>query len=223
MSRNKFLVGIYLMLFISICSFAQIKVACVGNSITYGATITNREHNSYPAQLDSILGEGWDVKNFGISGTTLLKNGDRPYWKNKAFTEAKEFCPDVVIIKLGTNDTKPQNWKFKNEYVADYTAMINEFKALPSKPVIFICFPVPAYPERWGIRDSIIRVDVIPMVKKVGKINDVKIIDLYKPLSNHAEWFLDKIHPNAIGAGEMAKVIDKVLVKNKKKIEKRKK
>lgn len=204
-----------------ISTFAQIKVACVGNSITYGATIKNRQHNSYPAQLDSILGEGWEVRNFGISGSTLLKNGDRPYWKQKAFNEAKEFIPDVVIIKLGTNDTKPQNWKYKDEFVSDYIEMINEFNALSSKPYIFICFPVPAYPGYWGICDSTIRIGVIPKVKEVASKANVKIINLYKPLSNHAAWFPDKIHPNADGAAEMARVIKKVLLKNKKKIIKR--
>jgi acyl-CoA thioesterase I len=207
-----------LFIFSQLFAFSQIKVACVGNSITFGATITNRQHYSYPAQLDSFLGEGWEVKNFGISGTTMLKNGDRPYWKQKAFTNAKDYNPDVVIIKLGTNDTKPQNWKFKNEYVADYTSMIDEFRTLPSKPMIFICFPVPAFPEYWGIRDSIIRADVIPLIKEVAKKNHVKIINLYKPLKKHADWFPDKIHPNAAGAGLMANVIEKVLVKNKKKI-----
>ena len=218
MHLRKLLLHTIIILFTSICSFAQIRVACVGNSITFGAAIENREQNSYPAQLGKLLGNDWEVKNFGVSGTTLLKNGDRPYWKQKAFIDAKDFNPDVVVIKLGTNDTKPQNWKFKNEYIIDYTSLILEFRALPSKPIVFMCFPVPAYPERWGISDSIIRIDVIPMIKKIGKNNKVKIINLYKPLSNHADWFPDKIHPNAIGAGEMAKVINKVLLKNKKKI-----
>lgn len=216
------LIIIYLMFFIILYSFTQIKVACVGDSITFGFTIENRDQNSYPAQLGHLLGKSWDVKNFGVIGATLLKKGDNPYWKQKAFTEAKDFNPDVVIIKLGTNDTKPENWKFKNEYIADYTSMINEFRELPSKPYIFICMPVPAYAKSWGISDSIIRVDIIPMIKSIGKKNNVPIIDLYKPLNKHAEWFTDKIHPNVIGAREMAKVINKILLKNIKKIEKRK-
>jgi len=195
----------------------------VGNSITFGSAIENRQHYSYPAQLDSILGEGWEVRNFGVSGATLLKNGDRPYWKQKAFEGTKEFNPDVIIIKLGTNDTKPHNWKLKDEFVADYIAMINEFKSISSKPFIFICLPVPAYPERWGISDSTITVGVIPFVKKVAKSTKVNLIDLHTPLSNHADWFPDLIHPNAEGAGEIARTIRNVLLKNKKKIEKRKK
>jgi acyl-CoA thioesterase I len=222
MTKLKFIGCFYLIFFTSIYGFAQIKVACVGNSITYGATIKNRDHLSYPAQLDSILGEGWEVKNFGVSGSTLLKNGDRPYWKQKAYNEAKNFNPDVVIIKLGTNDTKPQNWKFQNEFISDYIAFIDTFRSLSSKPIIFICFPVPAYPERWGISDSTIRIGVIPKIKIISKKAKTPIIDLYKPLTNHSEWFPDKIHPDANGAGEMAKVIRGVLVKNKSKIEKRK-
>lgn len=209
------------MLFTVFCSFSQIKVACVGNSITFGFGLENRDVNSYPAQLGKLLGSDWVVGNFGNSGCTLLKQGDRPYWIQKTFEEAKSMNPDVVIIKLGTNDTKPHNWKYKDEFIADYSALIKEFKALPSKPVVFICLPVPVYPERWGINDSTVLTGLIPFVKKIGKLNHVQVIDLYKPLSNHAEWFPDKVHPNATGAGVMAGVIDKVLLKNKKKILKR--
>jgi acyl-CoA thioesterase I len=218
MKLKKLFVAIYLMLFTAFCSFSQIKVACVGNSITFGFGLENRDVNSYPAQLGKLLGSDWVVGNFGNSGCTLLKHGDRPYWVQKTFEEAKNMNPDVVIIKLGTNDTKPHNWKYKDEFIADYTALINEFKALPSKPIVFICLPVPVYPERWGINDSTVRAGLIPFVKKIGKLNHVQVIDLYKPLSNHAEWFSDKVHPNATGAGVMAGVIDKVLLKNKKKI-----
>lgn len=59
------------------------RVACVGDSITYGAGIADRDRDSYPAQLASMLGDKWVVKNFGHSGATLLKNGDLPYVKTK--------------------------------------------------------------------------------------------------------------------------------------------
>jgi lysophospholipase L1-like esterase len=96
--------------------------------------------------------------------------------------------------------------------------MIDELRGLPSKPYIIICLPVPAFPERWGIRDSIIKVDLIPMIKKVSEHKNVDLINLYKPLSSHAEWFPDKIHPNAEGAQKMAEIISKKLIKVKKKI-----
>jgi lysophospholipase L1-like esterase/pimeloyl-ACP methyl ester carboxylesterase len=190
---------------------APIKVACIGNSITYGSGIADRPRDSYPSQLQRMLGEKWDVKNFGVGGRTMLKKGDRPFWNEEAYSQAKAFLPDVVIIKLGTNDTKPQNWRYSNEFYADYKAMIKELKALASHPQIFVCEPVPAYATQWGINDSIIVHGVIPTVKKLAKEEKLSVIDLHTALSGKTELFPDHIHPNPEGAGLMAKTIYKAL------------
>lgn len=200
--------------------FCQIKVACIGNSITFGHGLKREE--TYPAQLQKILGDEWNVQNFGVSGRTLLRNGDYPYVKEKAYADAKAFAPDVVLIKLGTNDAKPQNWKFEKEFTADYSAMIEELQALPSKPLIILCLPVPAYGINFNINDSIVNHQLVFKVTDVASLKKLQLIDLHKPLSNHPEWFPDKIHPNAAGAEEMAKVIAKKLKSNRKKINKRK-
>lgn len=206
----------FLTIFISsLSAFAQIKVACIGNSITYGYGYNNPK--SYPSQLDSLLGEGWEVKNFGVPGATMLRNGDNPYYKLKAYADARAFNPDVVIIKLGTNDSKPQNWQYKDDFQKDYDSLIAELRALPSKPFIVLCTPVPAYSHGWGIRDSVIK-EEIPIVKKLVKKNHLKLINLYRPLSNHADWFPDGIHPNEYGLKEMATVIAVSLRQFEKKI-----
>ena len=189
------------------CYPETIRVACVGDSITYGAGIKFRSIDSYPAQLGRMLGDKWQVRNFGVSGATMLKNGDKPYWSQQAIGDAMAYNPNVVIIKLGTNDTKPQNWKFKSEFVSDYVDMIDRLRELPAEPRIWICAPVPAYQERWGISDERIKDEVLPLVEKVGQKRDVPIIDLYKPLSGKPEMFPDQIHPNAEGAYYMAKEI----------------
>ena len=111
-----------------------IRVACIGDSITYGAGIKDREHNHYPAQLGRLLGPRWDCRNFGVSGDTLLRRGDMPYWDESAYREALGFDPHVVIIKLGTNDSKPQNWKYADAFEQDYKDLIRSFAALPSSP-----------------------------------------------------------------------------------------
>ncbi len=132
----------------------KVKVACVGDSITYGAGVEGREKNCYPAVLGGILGDKYDVRNFGVNGATLLKKGDGPWWKTGAFKSATEFVPDIVIIKLGSNDTKPQNWKHKDEFEADYKALIEHFKGLASKPKIYVALPVPALKENFGINEK---------------------------------------------------------------------
>jgi acyl-CoA thioesterase-1 len=144
---------------------AKIKVACVGDSITYGAGIQDRDKNSYPAQLGEILGADWEVKNFGVNGHTLLSKGNAPYIKSHQYRAALAFQPDVVIIKLGTNDSKPNNWSHKSEFIGDYLRMIDSFRKLESQPVVWICKPVPVFPEQWGISDQVVREEIIPFAE----------------------------------------------------------
>src|SRR5688572_3601838 len=120
----------------------RVRVACVGDSITYGAAVEKRDQNCYPVVLGNLLGASHDVRNFGVSGATLLKKGDKPYWKEKAFQLAGDFGPNIVILKLGTNDTKPQNWKYKDEFEADARALAHHFKALPSRTKGLLALPV---------------------------------------------------------------------------------
>ena len=193
---------------------STMRIACVGDSITYGATIRDRANNCYPKVLGNLLGENYTVRNFGVNGATLLKNGDRPYWKLKAFNEVTKFGPNVVIVKLGTNDTKPQNWgKVGKEFETDLRAMIAHFQKQQNKPAIYLCFPVPVYQTRWGINEKTVTGSVIPIIRKVAKDTNLPIVDLYQALSGKPEMFPDKIHPNAAGAKVMAKTIHYVLKK----------
>jgi len=203
-----------LLLTTSLCFTAEAqtpkRIACIGDSITYGHGIRDRKM-TYPAQLERLMGEGCTVGNFGVSARTLLKKGDHPIWREKKFQQALAFRPDAVLIKLGTNDTKPHNWKHKDELAGDLKEMIGRFAKLPSKPTVYVCLPVPAFPERWGIRDSVIREELIPILRRVATAEGAEVIDLYGPLSGKKQFFPDKVHPNAEGAGLMAKEIHRAL------------
>ena len=198
-------------------AMAQIKVACIGNSITYGSGIENRELFSYPAQLQIMLGDAWEVQNFGVSGATMLKKGNKPYWEESKFEEALTYKPDVVIIKLGTNDTKPYNWKYGNEYEADYQAMIDRLLE-NSNPVIFLCKPVPAYEVNFDIRGEVVENELVPVVERLAGRNNLTCIDLFTPFENLEMLFPDKIHPNGHGAALMAGIIAPHLIKNQQSI-----
>ena len=184
-----------------------IRVACVGDSITFGLGIEDRTKNSYPARLGQFLGEKWRVRNFGVSCATMLKKGNKPYGQQQAFHDALAFQPHVVIIKLGTNDAKPPNRQFQEDFEDDYNEMIHEFAELASRPKIWICLPLPAYSNNWGIRDSVIRTELIPAIRKIARARHVPVIDLYQPFRNQMHFFLDNVHPNAQGAFLVAKII----------------
>ena len=121
-----------------------VKVACTGNSITYGSGIDNRELNSYPAQLQRMLGDGYMVSNFGKPGATLLNKGHRPYMQQDEFRQALKFAGDVVVIHLGINDTDPRDWpNYRDYFVTDYLALIDSFKVVNPKARILIARMTP--------------------------------------------------------------------------------
>ncbi|OHB63801.1 MAG: hypothetical protein A2168_07105 [Planctomycetes bacterium RBG_13_50_24] len=185
-------------------------VACVGDSITYGSGISNRQYDSYPAQLGRMLQKfdnQWQTQNFGVSGATLLRNGDLPYVQQGAYNQALSARPDAVIIMLGTNDSKSWNWVYKDDFVSDYIFLLDAFAELPSKPKIWICKPVPAFNDNFGITNAVIKDEIIPMIDQIAELRDVEVIDLYTPLINASSMFPDGIHPNAGGAKLMAEAI----------------
>ena len=203
------------LLFLGLISFMTaraaepIKVACVGDSITQGAGAKSGQ--SYPSQLQALLGEGYKVGNFGVSGRTLLKKGDFPYWKEKKYQEALAMEPAIVVIMLGTNDTKPQNWKFEAEFADDYRELVKSFQSLKSKPKVFVCRPVPVPGKgNYGINEENIQKE-IPRVDALAKELGCGVIDMHAALVKTPELLPDRVHPNTLGAGEMAKAAAKAI------------
>ena len=188
-----------------------IRIACVGNSITYGAGIPNRDRDSYPAVLGQMLGRTYDVRNFGFSARTLLMKGDHPYMKEKMFTDVQSFNPNILIIKLGTNDSKPQNWAHKKDFVKDMQTMINTFRGLPAKPKVYLCYPPKVHKLQYTINDSIIVNGIIPLIKQLARKNKLEIIDLHTATEGMPEHFPDYVHPDAVGAHQIAETVYKAV------------
>ena len=211
-----------IMFALSLCSMAQdcnkkcdsdsccdvVRVACIGNSITEGFGLAFPSSQSWPAVLQQMLGERFDVKNCGISARTLLNSGDLPYTKEKQWNDAKSFLPDIVIVKLCTNDSKPWNWKHKDEFLRDYQLMIDTLKALSSHPCIYLCTPIHSENVEWGIRDSVITKEIAPLVRLLVCRNKLKLIDLNILFPNDQKLLLDDgVHPNVDGSKRLAEII----------------
>ncbi|MFO7446679.1 MAG: GDSL-type esterase/lipase family protein [Ignavibacteriaceae bacterium] len=188
-----------------------IRVACVGNSITEGIALTNPAMDSYPVDLGRFLGGDYTVRNFGKSGRTLLKKGDFPIWNEQVFTDAINFDPNIIIIMLGTNDSKPQNWVYKDEFLSDYCAMIDTFKQGAANPEIFVCYPLPAFSSAYDIRDTIIVADIIPIIEHIVDSLNVSLIDFYSPFLDKGHLLPDGIHPLVEGSELMAKIVYEAL------------
>lgn len=195
---------------------AQTKVACVGNSVTYGMGIEDRTQ-VYPTQLQNKLGNSYEVKNFGHSGATLLKKGHRPYNTLPEYKAALDFKPDIVIIHLGLNDTDPRNWsRFRDEFIKDYISLIDTFKAVNPKAEVMICRMTPIFHTHSRFKSS--TRDWYWQIQKaieiVAETQNVHLIDLHTPLYSHPELLPDALHPNGTGAGIIAETVYKSITKN---------
>ena len=201
-----------------------IRVACIGNSITHGSGIDMQEQRAYPAQLQQLLGSDYNVRNFGVGGRTMLQKGDHPYMQETAWADAQSFRPDIVVIKLGTNDSKDYNWNaHKQDFEGDMQTMIDALRPMvpkldkrgrptkkmvrADKPQIFLCTPVKPFRDKWGITDSVVVSEVIPAIRRVAQRNGLPVIDLYPVITDQVDMTSDMIHPNDQGAAKMAKAV----------------
>jgi lysophospholipase L1-like esterase/fibronectin type 3 domain-containing protein len=190
-------------------ALAQIKVACVGDSITAGMGLANAGTQSYPAQLQLLLGGGYMVGNFGLSGATLLKQSDFTYWNTSQHTGSLAYSPNIVVIMLGTNDTKSWNWNATN-FAADYNDLIAQYQALPTQPKVYICLSPSVFtPNAFGTTfdPAFVQNTLVPAIRSVATSNGVRLIDNNTPLLNHPELFSDGVHPTAQGAGVIAATV----------------
>jgi len=204
--RNTF-IGLFLCAALQIHA-GTIKVACIGDSITAGAGSTGGQ--TYPVQLQALLGAGYQVTNYGVSGRTMLGPGfgDFPYVLEPNYTASSTAQPNIVIIKLGTNDSKPQNWANKVQFEADARAMVTHYATLASKPQVYLVLPCPVYNAGCcQITSPIVQDEVVPMLANVAVVTATPVIDVNTAMSNHPELFVDNVHPNNAGYALLAQTV----------------
>lgn len=195
-----------LLLFACIPLAAQVKITCVGASITEGARIQNPQENSYPGQLQSLLGKNYKVNNYGVSGTTMLRKGDYSYWGTDAYKNALKSNPDIVFIDLGGNDAKGVNRPFYNELEDDTRSMIQSFKLLPSKPRIILMLPFVSFERDTNqIWDKMIVQEIIPRLRNAAYKESIEVLDMHSLLVDRNDLMPDGIHPEEKGSEIIAK------------------
>ncbi len=198
----------------------QIKVALVGDSVTYGHSIKNWPKNNYPALLSDALGDNYCVKSFGVSGSTVQPDGDQPYNVTKAYTWSHEFQPDILVFMLGSNDSKPENWHGEEKFKEEYLKLLETYTQVENPPVVLLCTPPTAYfPE--GITEGLSNYDVQPLIiediaeiiEGVAKQGDYLLININDLTENRRDLFgKDNVHPNNDGAKEIASAVYKFII-----------
>ena len=194
-----------------------IRVACIGNSVTYGYGHKHPAQTSYPTRLGEMLGDGYEVRNFGHSGATLLSRGHRPYIRQQAWRDALTFAPDKAIIHLGLNDTDPRNWpNWRDEFIPDYLALIDSLRAANPDVEVWVCRMTPIFHGhhrfKSGTRDW--HAQIQQAIEEVAQIAGVHLIDLHAPLYHRPDLFADALHPDAEGAMILAQTVYSAMTGN---------
>ncbi len=191
--------------------FSKTKVACIGNSVTYGYGHDNPAETSYPSQLAKMLGDDYEVGNFGKSGATLLRKGHRPYNEQEEYKKALEFVPDIAIIHLGLNDTDPRNWKYyKREFISDYVALIEDIERVNPDVEIYICRMTPIFHWHHRFKKGTCEWywEIQATIENIAEnVAEVKLIDLQETLYHRPDLMPDALHPNPEGAKLIAQCV----------------
>lgn len=199
----------------------QIKVACVGDSITYGHGITNWAKENYPSVLQDLLGNDYCVNNYGVSGYCVQTDSDRPYISTDSYKESIAFEADILVFMLGTNDAKPYNWVDIDTFEADYTSLLTSYVENNSDVEVYLCTPATAFDDdettptsSFDIQPYVVE-QIAEFVREYALENGYHLIDINDVTKNKKDWFLsDLIHPNNLGAKEIAKEIYKHIKKD---------
>lgn len=189
---------------------AQIRVACVGNSITYGTGTDAPASMSWPAQMQRMLGPDYHIANFGRPGATLLRHGHNPYVLSPEFRRALDYRPDVVVMHLGVNDTDPRDWpEYGDEFVSDYVALIDSFRAVNPDARILVArlSPLTSKHRRFRSGTRVWRQKVTGAVEAVAEATGAELIDFDEPLRDHRGLIGDAVHPDVRGYRLLARAV----------------
>ena len=193
-------------------------IACVGDSVTYGCTLPLFFLRRYPAVLQRLIGSEAQIAAFAVNDRTLQDTGNKPFRKERAFRQSKEFRPDTVVILLGTNDSKDSNWISAEAFRRQYAELIAAYRALSPAPRIVICTPPCAFKpiNRFFYITNDAKLDRIPeiaaLVRAVAEEQDLESADLYALTEGRRELFgPDGLHPNAAGAKLIADTVYRAL------------
>ena len=184
------------------------KVACIGDSITYGFQLGDNSPNSYPGQLQSLLGGGYQILNYGINGMTLMRGTGRTYRDTGYFRISQEEQPGLVLIMLGTNDVNPLHWN-ATRFEAELEEFVMVYQRLDSVQGVYLLLPPPMASNSLN---RTLTNELIPIYKRVAARAGVKVIDVNAAFQGKPGLIQDGVHPTVEGYGVIAQTVYKALV-----------
>lgn len=186
----------------------QIKVACVGDSITYGHGIKDWENNNYPVVLQGLLGDEYHVRSFGVSGRAVQDDSDQPYTALEFYDQSLEYDADIVVFMMGSNDSKPENWHGEDAYREALCSLLDSYGdariILCTPPACFFVDDEPGTTTSHDLQPAVAE-EIAQIVRDVAAERGYVLVDIYELTAANQQWFeADGVHPNNEGAAAIA-------------------
>ncbi|HXA45572.1 MAG TPA: discoidin domain-containing protein, partial [Candidatus Angelobacter sp.] len=189
-----------------VASARPIRITCVGASDVSSPTPYGTPN--WPVYIAPMLGYEYAITNCGASGTTMIQAGNAPYWNTAQYTDGLNSSPDIVIIMLGSNDSKPYNWIYQTNYTPDYEELISQYRNLPSHPRIYLNTLLTVYGDgNYDIVGPIVDGQLCPIIKQIALDEGLPVIDVNTATENMPQNFPDNIHPDIAGAMVVAQTV----------------
>lgn len=194
----------------------QIKIACAGDSTTYGHGISGWPKNNYPTVLQNLLGDGYHVNNYGVSSFAVQESADRSYRTLPHYQESLTYDADFVVFMMGSNDSKPENWKGAEAFRTDLLTLLDSYG---DAEIILCTLPSAFFLE--GQTEGVTEHDIQPLIvdeiaqitHEVAAERGYTLVDIHSLTAQHPEWFAkDGVHPNNEGAAAIAQEIYSTLI-----------
>ena len=200
----------------------KLRVACVGDELTFGTDVEDREDNCYPVQLQKYMKKAekkYRIGNFGVEGAAVQKKSKKPYTKEERYESSTEYKANLVVIMLGTNDTTEENWTDIDTFQKDYQSLIHNYQDSKSSPEVSLVTPPMIQSDgSTEMEERAKRVEEVKdAVETIGEKNKLTVLDLYSYSQEHPEWYQkDGIRLNKDGAKAVAGMVGDCSVNKKK-------
>lgn len=214
----------------------RIRIACIGDSITWGTAMTNRVEECYPAQLQRLLGGGYEVLNCGDPGSGVYlepkapdgKWCPHPWRKGASAANAYAFRPDIVVSNLGINDCELYMGEHncagclpveKGLFRRQYVNLLKEFCKDGSKPKFVVWTRLGPTGKGHGLKGkanaSLMEEDLKAVADDVGA-TALDMLTPLQPLIETAHFAADGIHPEGGGQRVIAETTARVILSLKR-------
>lgn len=192
-----------------------LTVACVGDSLTFRRAYEAEEIHNYPEFLANMLGDGYDVTNYGEAGACVRQDGNYPYENLRVYRHSVKSEADILIIMLGTNDVWEHNWQDAERFKEEYVRLLESYLQSEQIPEIYLCTLPKIYQQDGTTLDTGVgeRIELLSnVIREVAEEYGCEIIEMNQVTALHPEWYEeDCLHFSNEGAKGVADIISKTI------------